>query len=114
MNQEKPTGQPKEQFRVVINREANESIEAFVENLTDGNESSKITKSDLANYVFCRLGKFLGATELSEIRAIYFDAKKALEGVLKEAGREIVFPVEPSLSKWRVKVGSLPEEGIAD
>lgn len=94
MNQEKPERQPKEQFRVVINRDANESIEAFIENLTDGNESSKITKSDLANYVFCRLEKFLGATELSEIRSIYFDVRKALEGVLKEAASSEELPEE--------------------
>jgi hypothetical protein len=94
MNQEKPDTQTKEQFRVVINREANASLEAFVDTLADGNESSKITKSDLANYVFSRLKRFLGATEISEIRSIFFDAKKALEGILKEAGSADEIPEE--------------------
>lgn len=94
MNQERPEAQTKEQFRVVINREANESLEAFVGTLTDGNESSKITKSDLANYIFCRLERFLGAVEISEIRSIYFDAKKALEGILKGAGGGDELPEE--------------------
>ena len=94
MNQEKSERQPKEQFRVVINREANEGLERFVETLAAGSESSKISKSDLANYVFCRLEKFLGATEIAEIRSIFFDAKKALEGILKGANGSDELPDE--------------------
>lgn len=94
MNQEKSEHQPKEQFRVVINREANEAIEKFAEALAQGNDSSKITKSDLANYVFCRLERFLGAPEISEIRSIFFDAKKALESILKGTGSGDELPQE--------------------
>jgi len=94
MNQDKSERQPKEQFRVVINRESNEALEKFVETLADGSESSKISKSDLANYVFCRIERFLGATEISEIRSIFFDAKKALESILKEANGSDELPDE--------------------
>lgn len=83
MNQEKSDVQPKEQFRVVINREANEALEAFVKEIASVNETSKISKSDVANYIFCRLGKVLGASEIEEMRSLFFDAKKALEGILK-------------------------------
>ena len=62
MSQEKSELQFKEQFRVVINREANEAIEAFIAEVASGSESSRISKSDVANYVFCRLGKLLGAS----------------------------------------------------
>lgn len=85
MNQEKPEAQPKEQFRVVINREANEALEAFVTQVNAGGETTKITKSDLANYVFSHLEALLDGNAVTEIRAIYFDAKKALEGILKGA-----------------------------
>lgn len=91
MNSENPNSKSKEQFRVVINRESNEALEAFLTVLEDGNESAKITKSDLANYVFCRLEKFLTQANVSEIKALYFDPKKALEGILKGAsdGQEL-------------------------
>jgi len=83
MNQEKPESQSKEQFRVVINREANEALEAFVVQVNAGGETFKVAKSDLANYVFSHLNDLLNANAVAEIRAIYFDAKKALEGILK-------------------------------
>ncbi len=92
MNQEKSERQPREQFRVVINREANEALERFVETIADGSESAKISKCDLANYVFCRLGKLLGAAEIGEIRSLFFDAKKALEVILKGANNSEELP----------------------
>jgi hypothetical protein len=94
MNQEKSEHPPKEQFRVVINREANEAIEAFVRKMVSGSDTSKISKSDVANYIFCRLGKFLGASEIEEMRSIFFDAKKALEGILKGATSSEELPEE--------------------
>ena len=86
MSSEKSDVQPKEQFRVVINREANEAIEAFVEKLSQGGNTWKITKSDLANYLFTSLENLIDDSHIAEIRARYFDAKKALEGILKGAG----------------------------
>ena len=94
MSSEKSEVQSKEQFRVVINREANDSLEAFVSKLASENESSKISKSDVANYVFCRLGKLLGATETAEIRSLFFDAKRALEVILKGATSSEELPEE--------------------
>jgi hypothetical protein len=59
MNQEKPKRQPKEQFRVVITREANEALERFISQLADDDSSIRITKSELANYLFVRLKELL-------------------------------------------------------
>jgi hypothetical protein len=92
MNQEKSEHQSKEQFRVVINREANEALEAFLGEVLNSGENSKVNKSDIANYVFCRLGKLLGATEIGEIRSLFFDAKKALEVILKGASSSDELP----------------------
>ena len=121
MNSEKPEVQPKEQFRVVISREANEAIEAFIEKLASGSDSSKITKSDLANYIFTSVGIILNESHISEIRARYFDAKKALEGILKGATscddiphnlREAVLKhcgIKPGAKEKRIKKLSTPK-----
>ena len=86
MSSEKSDLQPKEQFRVVINREANEAIEAFLEKFSKDGDASKVTKSDLANYIFTSIESLISDTQIAEIRALYFDPKKALEGILKGAG----------------------------
>lgn len=85
MNQEKSELQAKEQFRVVINREANDALEAFVLDVNSGGDSTQISKSDLANYIFMNLKDLINSGSIDEIRALYFDAKKALEGILKGA-----------------------------
>lgn len=94
MNQEKSEHQPKEQFRVVINREANEALEAFLAKLADSDESMKVTRSDVANYIFGRLEEIIGESKILEIRALYFDAKKALEVILKGASTSDELPDE--------------------
>jgi len=86
MPNEETNQQSKEQFRVVIDREANQTLEHFVAQMNNETEASKVTKSDIANYVFSRLNDLLPASEIVEIRARYFDARKALEGILKGAG----------------------------
>lgn len=74
----------KEQFRVVINRDANEALESFISMLKDGS-SSNITKSDLANYLFKRLDEYLGESEILEIRSLHFDTTQALKALIKQA-----------------------------
>ncbi len=82
---EKSGAQAKEQFRVVINRDANEALEAFIGRLKEGSGSSNITKSDLANYLFTRLDEYLGESEILEIRSLHFDTTQALKALIKQA-----------------------------
>ncbi len=83
MNQENSDGQPKGQFRVVIDREANDALESYVAKLNRDNDTSKVSKSDLANFIFQRIDDLLGDADIADIRAKYFDAKKAIEVILK-------------------------------
>jgi hypothetical protein len=86
MNNEKANLRPQEQFRVVIDREANDALETFVTHVNSNMENSRITKSELANYVFKNMDVFLDDADIAAMRALYFDAKRALEGILKGAG----------------------------
>lgn len=85
MNSKTSEVQVKEQFRVVIDREANEALETFVLHVNGSGENSRITKSELANYVFKNMDVFLDDADIVAMRALYFDPKKALEGILKGA-----------------------------
>lgn len=118
MESKETNSQPKEQFRVVINREANEVLENFVAILNEGATTSKISRSDVANYLFSRLERFLKESEIGEIREICFDAKKALEGLLKggeelpEHLREVLLKhcgIKPTTKEKRGKKLSTPK-----
>lgn len=85
MSMEKSGAQEKEQFRVVINRDANEALEAFIGRLKEGSGSSNITKSDLANYLFQRLDEYLGESEILEIKSLHFDTTQALKALIRQA-----------------------------
>lgn len=98
MQNEETNSQNKEQYRVVINREANQALEAFANKLNEDSGATKISKSDLANYVFQNLSDFLTDADVTEIRAIYFDAKKALEGILK-GGKDLPEHLREALLK---------------
>lgn len=73
----------REQFRVVISGEANGALEGMLKRVTDGFESGSVTKSDLANYVFQNLQKFLSESDIKILRALHFDEKKVLGSLLK-------------------------------
>lgn len=118
MNSENPGSQPKEQFRVVINRESNEAIERFLVSVNDDGNSTKVTKSDLANFLFERLNEILTDADIAEIRRRFFDAKKALEGILKNGEdlpahlREAVLKhcgINPTTKEKRPKKVSTPK-----
>ncbi len=83
MKNEIQTTKSKEQFRVVLDRDANEALESFVARLNQEENVAKVSKSDVANFVLQRISDLLGDPEIADIRATYFDAKTALEGILK-------------------------------
>lgn len=69
--------------RVVINKEANLMLEEFVAKVNVGFEAGTITKSDVANFVFQNLTKYLSGTDTKALRSLHFDDKKVLSNILK-------------------------------
>lgn len=72
-----------EQFRIVINREANDHLEGTVAKVCRGFEAGAVTRTDLANYIFCNLSKFLSDADYKALRALHFDEKKVLSSIIK-------------------------------
>lgn len=75
----------KDQFRVVIAKDANASLEELARVINADLESATVTKSDIANYLFCNLSKFISDSDIKFLRAQHFDAKKALSAMLRSA-----------------------------
>lgn len=82
------------QFRVVINDAANKQLEAYVKQASEGNEPVNISKSDLANYIFCNLSRFLSDSDLKTLRSQHFDDRAVLKGLLKKAKDDADLPPE--------------------
>lgn len=80
---QKRNAEDKEQFRVVISREANESLEQCVAKANKGLEGGAVTRTDLAIYIFSNLSKLLTDADYKALRAIHFDEKKVLGSILK-------------------------------
>lgn len=75
----------KDQYRVVITKDANTSLEELVTSINVGLEAATVTRSDIANYLFCNLSKFISDSDVKALRAQHFDAKKALSAMLRSA-----------------------------
>jgi hypothetical protein len=84
-SQSNPEGSPatQEQFRVVISREANAQIEKCIVKACQGFDPSALTRTDIANYVFCNLPKLLSDADFKALRALHFDEKRLLSSILK-------------------------------
>ena len=70
-------------FRVVIAKEANEALEELVTKVGVGFDAGTITKSDVANFVFQNLAKYLTGTDTKALRSLHFDDKKVLSNILR-------------------------------
>ena len=92
--QKKENESPKEQYRVVINEEANTQLEAFLKKASEGNEPVNINKSDLANYIFYNLGRLLNESDIRALRIQHFDERKVLKGLLKRVESDSELPEE--------------------
>lgn len=84
----------KDQCRVVISVEANGIVEKMVGIVNDGFSAGLITKSDVANYVFVNLEKYLNDSDFKNLRSIHFDDKKVLASILKNVDGENDLPEE--------------------
>ena len=82
----KTSGKPQEsqeQYRIVIEKEANDCLERTVAKANQGFEDGAVNRSGIANYVFQNLAKLLSDADLKAIRSLYFDDKKVLGSILK-------------------------------
>ena len=70
------------QYRVVISEEANLELEKHLKKASEGKEPVNITKSDLANYIFCNLSRFLSEFDIKTIRSLHFDERRVLQNLL--------------------------------
>ena len=72
-----------EQFRVVINKDANAALEDFVAKVNVGFQGGQAARSDIANYVLSRLTTLLGDADIKVIQNSCFDDKEALASLSK-------------------------------
>ena len=83
------------QFRVVINEDANESLEKIINLVNSDFNCGEITKSDVADWLFTRLDGTLSETDLKRIQESHLDEKKMLQNLLKDSpGTESELPPE--------------------
>ncbi len=68
------------QFRVVITKEANDSLQAATDKI---GVHCAVSRSDLANYVFLNLGRLLVEADVKALRALHFDEKKMLTALAR-------------------------------
>jgi len=73
----------KDQYRVVITKDANTYLEELVASINVGLDAATVTRSDIANYLFCNLSRFISDSDIKALRAQHFDAKKALTAMLR-------------------------------
>src|SRR3989338_4759078 len=99
----------KEQFRVVIDRGSNEELEKVVKELKEEFEMVNITKSDVANYVFKNLERFISERERRELGHLHFDGIKALSVMMRKykEGGEVPLEMKKML---REMSGPFPKE----
>lgn len=85
MNTEKSEIESKELFRVVVNREANESLEAVLSKVNTEWDAGKITKPQLVSYILKRFESKLSDKDIQDVRSHHFDKVAYLENLLKRA-----------------------------
>lgn len=75
----------RDQYRVVITKEANEAIGGVAALVNADFAAGEVTKSDIANYVFINLSRLLSDSDFKILRAQHFDPKRALSALLKSS-----------------------------
>lgn len=77
-----------DQYRVVISKEINESLESLVKKINNGFDGGEITKSDVANFLILGSAKSFSDAEIKILRGLHFDEKKMLRSILRQTGDE--------------------------
>ena len=82
------------QFRVVINKEAQLGLLAVIERVNNGFDGGEITKSDLVNWMLVNSTRFVSDADVKTLRSLHFDEKKMLGSLLRTAGDHGALPDE--------------------
>lgn len=98
----KKTNRNKEQFRLVINKAANESLEEIVKIVNSNFSCGEITKSNIAEWILSNLNGSLAKSEIRKIQEFYIDEKKMLQDLLKGSvsqGNELPEEIKKALKE---------------
>ncbi|MCB9072287.1 MAG: hypothetical protein H6623_01600 [Bdellovibrionaceae bacterium] len=74
-----------QQFRVVLNKDANEALEEITNLINKDFEHGEINKSDIANWVLAKVKSKISTQEIEQIKEDNFDESKVLANLLKNA-----------------------------
>lgn len=99
---ERKSKKPKEQFRVVINKEANDSLEKIVTVVNSDFNCGEINKSNVAEWILSNFKGTLPKTDIKTIQEFYVDEKKMLQDLLKgstSAGKELPIEIRRALKE---------------
>ena len=83
-----------DQFRVVVSKEANASLEQFLEKVNEGLVAGEISRSDAADYILCNLTKLMSESDVKSLRNLHFDDRKVLAALLKKSSEDKELPEE--------------------
>jgi hypothetical protein len=83
-----------DQYRVVINRDAQIGLEGAVRRVGENYEGGIIDRSGVANYVFMNLARLISETDIKAMRHLYFNETMVLNTLTRKA----------------LKDGNLPED----
>lgn len=88
LNKEEEKNKKKErrtkgQYRVVISKDANESLEGIVNLVNSDFNCGEITKSNVAEWVLSNLKGSLPKNDIKKIQENYIDEKKLLQDLIK-------------------------------
>jgi len=83
---------PEEVYRVVISKDSNDNLEQLAAKVSDGYPAGEISKSDVANYIFSALDKFISEADIKLLRSLYFDEKKVLATMLRRSVQDDELP----------------------
>jgi hypothetical protein len=81
-----------DQYRVVINIEANLALEEAVRKVGESYDGGIIDKSGVANYVFTHIARLISETDIKAMRHLYFDEALVLNTIARKAAKEGKLP----------------------
>ena len=80
------------QFRLVLGREAIESLDEVVNFVNEGFHAGKVARASLAGFLFRNARRYLSKNDLSKLREECFDERLALDRLLKESEKSGELP----------------------
>ena len=83
-----------DQHRVVISKEANDTLEALMNKTNDGFVGGETTKSDVANLILMNAPKSFSEADIKALRTLHFNERKMLKAMLRDVSDKGGLPEE--------------------